>query len=239
MYLATIPFAGFHNSIHDDECDRALESIFQDDRGDMVAPSCVFDMARDAISWGDVYRAYAKEYAESFLQWLGLDGRFESMSSPREYNFQTDRVFVELTRADLTRLVRGVPVAAFDKACRDRFTSRSGFISHYSPNWRDWGRLSTWDHNQIGTLVQCFAEIEQGGDFDSWAEYALMEDSLCNGFPESAIWANASPKLEKAYRVNQYLMTRKGRAIKTLDQWHAARRAMNRPWSDTPLGSLA
>lgn len=255
-FLSTIPFAGFYCSTHDYKIVRAFDMMFADrETGCDMAPDFIIGAAHDAVSWCDVYRAYARDYAESFLQWLGLDGRhaglllhrvavgqplrpvFESMSSPRFYNFETDRVFVLLTRADLARLWRNTDRDIFEKACRDSFTSRSGFISSYSPDWRTWGRLSSWDHNQVGTLVQAFAETEQGGAFDSLAEVDLMDSAICNGGPESWIWENAGPDLKRAVDAWDYLQDREARPVKTMAQWIAARRAENRPFDATPLGA--
>ncbi len=238
VFLSTIPFSGFYGSWHDVEIDRTFSDMFLDLEGrGNPAPESLIDRARDAVQWSFVYRSYAKYFAESFLSWLGLDGTFESMTSPKYYNFETDQVFVNLSRGDLARMWKCVDRDRFAGACRDRFTSRSGFISSYSPDWRAWGHLSSWDHNQVGTLVQAFAETEQGGAFDSLAEVDLMESALCNGYPESWIWENAGPDLKRAADAWDYLQDREARPIKTMAQWIAARRAENRPFGTTPLGT--
>lgn len=238
VFLSTIPFSGFYESWHEDEIDRTFSDMFLDRAGRGIpAPESLSDRARDAVQWSFVYQSYAKDYAEGFLQWLGLNGTFESMSSPKYYNFETDRVFVNLSRGDLARLWKGVDRDRFVGACKRRFTSRDGFISHYAPDWRQWGRLSTWDHNQIGTLVEAYAETEQDGDFGDYEELELMEDARCNGAIDNWIWDNAGPDLARALNVWDYLQTRADRPIKTLDQWHAARRAENRPFAATPLGA--
>lgn len=219
-YLATIPFSGFYCSIHSGEIDRTIEHMLTDrDSGCEFAPSWLCEIATDSIDYSGVYRAYARDYAESFCDWLGLDAKFESMTSPRYYNFETDRIFVELTRGDIVRMWRGIDKADLDKACKARFTSCDGFCSSYSNDWRSWGRLSEWDHNQLGTLVSVFAETEQGGDFDQWAEFELMESASGNGYIDQWICENAGDKFHRA-----------------LNAWHAARRAENRPFNITPLG---
>lgn len=233
-FLSTIPFAGFYGSVHEDELDREVEYFMERIPHDSPVYDSIQSLAWDAADFGAARLEYAQEYAAAFLDWLSLNGKFESMDSPREYNFATDRIFVTLTRADIARLWRGVPREDFTKACRDQFTSRSGFISHYSPDWRDWGPISTWDHNQIGTLVECFAEYEQGKAWDSWAEHELMESYLCNGGVHGAMWQG--DKADRLWRIANYLEERAARPIKTMDQWHAARRAENRPFSGTPLG---
>lgn len=237
--LSTIPFSGFYESVHSGAVDSTLERMLTDlDSGTENAPDCICEAARQAIDYSGVYQAYARTYAASFLEWLGLNGTFESMSSPRFYNFETDRIFVELTRADLARLWRTVSRDDLTKAAAARFTSRDGFISHYSPDWREWGRLSEWDHNQIGTLVGAAAVIENGGDWDSWAEFSLVEDCDGNGDIDQWIWDNAEPGLGRALDLWDYLQSRAKRSIRTLAQWHAARRAENRPFNETPLGQF-
>jgi hypothetical protein len=34
--LSTIPFLGFYETIHDNSIDRAIESLFEDDNGDLI-----------------------------------------------------------------------------------------------------------------------------------------------------------------------------------------------------------
>lgn len=238
VFLSTIPFSGFYGSWHEDEIDIAFSDMFlaREGSGNQALESLI-DRARDAVQWSFVYQSYAKYFAGSFLSWLGLDGTFESMTSPEYYNFETDRVFVNLSRGDLARMWKGVDRDRFAGACERRFTSRSGFISHYSPDWRQWGRLSTWDHNQLGTLVEAYAETEQDGDFGGNEELELMEYARDNGATDNWIWENAGPDLARALNVWDYLQDRADRPIKTLAQWHAARRAENRPFAATPLGA--
>lgn len=236
---ATLPFAGFYESYHDAEFDREVEYALE--RTGLPYSSPLYDalqsLAFDAADFGAAHLDYAQAYAASFLDWLGLDGAFESMDSPKEYNFSTDRVFVTLTRSDIARLWRGVDKAKFAKACRARFTSRSGFMSYYSPNWKTWGRLSDWDHNQMGTLLQVYAEREQGAAWESSNELDLMESYLCNGGVHSALWQGE--KSDRFWRIVNYLESRGGRPVKTTAQYRAARRAENRPFAATPLGQWA
>jgi len=131
-FVSTVPFSGFYESIHSGEVDHTLERILTDrDSGSEPAPDFIQNAAFMAIDYSAVYRRYARAYVDSFAEWLGLDGKFESMDSPREYNFTTDRVYITLTRADVARLWRGVSRADMTKAAKARFTSYDGFISGY------------------------------------------------------------------------------------------------------------
>ena len=104
---------------------------------------------------------------------LGLT--FGEMTSPREYNFTTDRVFGHVrlsTMRDLFNRSAADRHETLSRVIRDRFTSRSGFISFYSNDVRDWVKkpLRDWDHNEYGTLLWAALEIA-GGELDSREYY--------------------------------------------------------------------
>ena len=243
-FVSTVPFSGFYESIHSGEVDHTLERILTDrDSGSEPAPDFIQNAAFMAIDYSAVYRRYARAYVDSFAEWLGLDGKFESMDSPREYNFTTDRVYITLTRADVARLWRGVSRADMTKAAKARFTSYDGFISGYSSDWRTWGRLSDWDHNQLGTLLGAYAVIENGGDWDQWAEHGLVEDLNCNGDIDNWLFEEATKDLARAVNAWDYLQDRAKRAIKTCAEYLESRRDFRRaqmlPFEGTPLGQFA
>lgn len=106
----------------------------------------------------------AQAWVEAFSKATGLDLKFEELSSPSSYNFETDRAFVTLSLDTLKKLegVRNTP--SFAKVLRDQFTSRPGFIPFYShdvenPKWqRD---VTDFDHNEISSLIAAYV-LQQG-----------------------------------------------------------------------------
>ena len=236
-FLACVPFSGFYNSVHSDEIDREVERTVEYFReeysGDL--PDFVRDLW-EAVDYATVYEAYAKEYVEAFLERLGLDGEFEGMDSPAYYNYSLDRVYANLTRAGVARIWKGTDKARLDALARQEFTSRSGFISHYNPDYRTWGRPSEFDHNQLRVLLQAYVETEQGTVWDSvWDELELMERFSDNGGVDTLICVT-SPEYVRRLNAMDYLRSREARSIRTMDQWHAHRRTLNLPFADTPLG---
>ena len=204
--LTTIPFSGFYESLHDSALDDATKDIFRDDSGDENAELAY--RAWDSMQWDFVRNGYAKEYAENFSHEFGIKSlSFESMQSPREYNFSTDRIFCNIDYAELCGIVKTFDLKAFAAFVRDRFTSRDGFISFYSADLSEWGKVESWDHNQCGTALEFYAIQESGGEYDHWQEYAIMEDSLCNGFLSELLWQNC-PDMPRLYRVFEYLAKR-------------------------------
>lgn len=205
MLTAALPFAGFYNSEHDAELDYAMEAMFFNDQGDPNPGLAVRLSSRCNCS--AVHHAYAKEFAESFCEEIGVrDARFESMDSPRFYNFGTDRLFIELPLDEVLRMMRETSTASLDQVAADRHTSRSAFISFYSPNWRIWGDVGSWDHNQLQTLLETYAhdtqrEVDEG---------QLMDGARENGRLEGWISDN-TPGIERLYRIHDYLRIREAR----------------------------
>ena len=204
--ITTLPFAGFYGSQHDAELDYAVAAMFANDQGD-PNPGLT-DRVSSACRWSAVHLTYAKEFAETFCEAVGIHLiRFESMDSPRFYNFETDRLFVELPLEEAQRLMRETSTTSLDQVAGERHTSRSGFISFYSPHWRSWGDVGRWDHNQLQTLVEAYVRDTQG-DLE---EAGLMEIARGNGRLEAWI-ADNTPDIERLYRVHDYLRTREARA---------------------------
>lgn len=83
---------------------------------------------------------------------------FESMDSPREYNFTTDRVYAHIPLAVMRHILRQSKAeghATLARVIADNFTSRDGFSSFYSNDAADWlaKPLQDWDHNELGHLL--------------------------------------------------------------------------------------
>ena len=206
--LTTIPFSGFYYSLHDSALDSALESIFLDDRGDKR--DSIFYAAQDATDWRQVHQNYAAEYAAAFAAEFKLPLQFESMKSPREYNFSTDIIYCTINPNDAARLFDTCDKALLDKIARETFTSRDGFASFYDPDFTPWGDILTWDHNQLGVLIRAHV-TEQNPDFDQWAEVELMESAQCNGVFDNWIFGSNPEKLNRLAEINSYLNNRAGR----------------------------
>ena len=206
--LTTIPFSGFYCSLHDSALDSALESIFSDDNG--KKRYSIFYSARDAADWCMVQNNYAAEYAAAFAREFNLPLQFESMKSPREYNFSTDIIYCTISAENAARLFYTCDKTLLDKIARETFTSRSGFVSFYDTDFTEWGDILTWDHNQLGALIRAYV-AEQNPDFDQWAEFDLMESAQCNGRLENWIFESNPKTLNRLANINSYLNKRGGR----------------------------
>ena len=156
---ATIPFHGFYNSLHDAAFNSALEQ-----EGREVGD----------VDWRKAFHGYAAEFAKQFLHEINVQGQFDRLESPREYNFTTDRIFVDLPADEVRRMLAAVDPETLAQVAKDRHATRSGFISFYSPSVGDWGPVDNWDCNQVGTLIIAFVD-------DDERDWQICEELECKG----------------------------------------------------------
>lgn len=154
---------------------------------------------------------------------IGL--QFESMDSPREYNFTTDRIFCHIPLKTVRALFKASKAEnhmSLRAAIRERFTSCDGFISGYPNGLDSWlaKPLQEWDHNEIGTLlVAMTGEPDTIEDMyyrmgDSWA-YQAWEKAVDWKRYDSEVaelradklaeWQAENPEVELPYRCPETL----------------------------------
>lgn len=96
-----------------------------------------------------------------------------------------------------------IPINALKERAAEKFTSRDGFSSFYSPDVEDWGPIDKRDCNQVGTLIEC----EAGTDFDQFKELYLMDDAHGNGNIETWL-SDSTSNIQRLYKIHDYLETR-------------------------------
>lgn len=211
-----IPFAGFYESKWSGGIDREEEIFCENcaresdhETDEMHQPPELRLNERELseilfrhTSYDIAYKQIARDYVDSFndaaAEYLELKPgfRFESMTSPREYNFATDRIFCYVRYGVMVKLFRASRAeghATLAAVIRRRFTSCSGFISHYRNDLDSWldKPLIEWDHNELGTLL--IAALERTGADDSdfeWAIYDSVSDreKFYHAWSESVDW---------------------------------------------------
>lgn len=203
-HLAVIPFTGFYYSEHSVALDYEMEQLMTDSSGchpisDKLATEFHFEAGYSNGMLAD----YARWYVDAWRDAAGIACEFESVHSPREYNFTTDRIFVHIETAELHRLYDGVDKGRMTIIAQQRHTSRSGFISYYDNDWQSWGEVETWEPEQIHTLI--LASLPE--DYPE-GEYELMERAISNGRIAAAVWGNLSDKARRLANIATYLRER-------------------------------
>lgn len=204
--IISIPFSGFYNSIHSDNIERELYDSEFANYNERLS-----ELAQQSIDWRALYTDYAKEYVSAFNDEFDLNLVFDELSSPREYNFTTDRIFCDISPVETQKLFENTNAEFIDKHARAMFTSYDGFNSFYNTDWRTWGQVFTWDHNQLNCLLLAWLEADQ--DVKNWyeTEAHLMDDYLsCNGGASELLYMHCADK--RIFNVSDYLNRRAERA---------------------------
>jgi len=188
--LTTIPFSGFYESDHAMMVDDEIEQYFQTEDGHSYVPDEFWVSAFDHSA---VYADYAVRYAIEFIALLDeneipIKGMvYESMKSPKEYNFTTDSLFCLVPEATIRswyKISKAEKHATLAKVIKEKFTSRDGFFSFYKNDINEWiiKPLEKWDHNEIGTLLVAVMEIKGlSEDDDQLKAWKIMDAARGNG----------------------------------------------------------
>ena len=189
---STIPFDGFYESYISDDIDHQIGQQIEWD-------SDIYDLNEDEqqILWNnylDINRSYfynqiAEDYTNFYIDELNerlegftLKATYKCFESPREYNFETDRIFIEIEEnhaIDFIEYIIKNYKKELEKKIQDRFTSRSGFWSHYKNRLDLWTKdFKEWDCNMIGTCFELF-DLEEEEINYSLRDY-LTESIMSN-----------------------------------------------------------
>jgi len=100
-----IEFGGFYCSIHEQLIESMLESYYSDENGDPL------DYYSLDIPYSVIFNKYSKKYL-CFLKEYLFDNYnlqfkpvFKQLISPREYNFSTDKINVDLNNVDANKFI--------------------------------------------------------------------------------------------------------------------------------------
>lgn len=155
---ACIPFQGFYES----EISMYLEDEIE------------YNDAQEPVSWIDVHHNVAEAYAERWADLMNLPIKFSRLVSPREYNFETDRIEVEINEDCVAGIRAGLlQNERFREYIVESCTSRDGFISYLSPDMDDWKEV--WGYKEVTRAFE-FLEMEEHE-----IEERIIEDMRCNG----------------------------------------------------------
>ena len=141
---STIPFDGFYESFISDDIDHQIGQQIEWDTD-------IYDLNEDEqqILWDNylsVNRSYfyneiAEHYTDLYIDALNerlegftLNAKFNLLTSPREYNFETDRIFIDIEKnhaIDFIKYIIKNYKKELEEKIKQRFTSRSGFNSFY------------------------------------------------------------------------------------------------------------
>ena len=182
---STIPFDGFYNSYISSDIEHQIGQQIEWDTD-------IYDLNEDeqqilednylSVNRSSFYNEIAKHYSDLYIDALNerlegfrLNAKFKLLTSPREYNFETDRIFIDIEKdhaIDFIKYIIKNYKKELEEKIKQRFTSRDGFWSHYKNGLDLWTQdYSEWDCNMIGTCFELF-------DFDELHFYESLSETI-------------------------------------------------------------
>lgn len=164
-----IPFFGFYESIHQDNINTALEQHYQDDEGN-VDSETVDAVYSAGVDWREIFNEYSRRFTDKLAQRTELDLEYIEVISPREYNFQTDRIFAKIPKTQLNKIRKEVEAyPEWAETIKEKFTSYSGFSSNYSSDIKDedWTR-ELLDECQYRVILELYFDRHLDDDWELW-----------------------------------------------------------------------
>ena len=189
---STIPFDGFYESFISADIDHQIGQQIEWD-------SDIYDLNESeeeilynnylTVNTSYFYNQIAEDYTNFYIDELNerlegftLKATYKCFESPREYNFKTDRIFIEIEEnhaVDFIEYIVKNYKKELEQKIEDRFRSRSGFISFYKNSIDLWAKdFKEWDCNMIGTCFELF-DLEEEDINYSLREY-LSERIMFN-----------------------------------------------------------
>ena len=191
----TIPFDGFYNSCISADIEREIDCLTQyysesyelnDNEEQLLSNS--FLSVNNINFYNEICKDYVSFYIDKLNETLKdftLKATYKCFISPKEYNFETDRIFIEIEEnhcIDFIKYIIKNYKKKLEKKIQDRFTSRSGFISSYKNSLHLWTKdFKEWDCNMIGTCFELF-DLEEEDINYSLREYLseVISENLYN-----------------------------------------------------------
>ncbi len=215
-----IPFSGFYNSSHDALFDGYLEReqdyLFTEYEITAEQYIKLSELFISEINWKEVHKGYAKAYCSALVELIEDESRqyredstgkrflsepfnlqleFETLESPREYNFSTDCIYAKIPLVQLESMLELIPLEDWKAFVKEKCTSYDGFISFYLSNYDEWEKdLEKWGEARLGMILEAYLlQILEDKDMnDKLSAYELMEHWETNGNLENLIYENAS-----------------------------------------------
>ncbi len=180
-----LPFSGFYESLHDQNLDDAIEQHFSYDyeTGEDKELGDDYEKARwDAdINWEEIHKGYAKAYVEEFGEEFDLDLEFADLTSPKYYNFSTDRIFAEVPFEQIEKIRKEAEAhPEYKEFIKERYTSYDGFSSNFEADADDdeWTKAEL-EPVQYRSILDFW--IEKVSDAHEDWDIFLMDDFRGNG----------------------------------------------------------
>ncbi len=165
-------FTGFYESVFSPTEDMEIDYI-NEERENKGLSKIEFDQFEfDYDSYETDVAHCCCSFIESELSQYVEGVNFQLINSPKEYNFATDSIHVEIELNE--EKIENIKKFIFEHSnefaeyIRDRYTSYDGFMSYYSNNPLDW----------LNSIDDCIKHKHQLGSILEFISYQIMKDPI-------------------------------------------------------------
>ena len=126
-----LPFSGFYVSIYDSHIDNIIEYYLYELEGEQLekAQDAFYMMNYDATRKA-ICEHYIQAYNQVFYDEFNIDLNltFESLTSPKFYNFESDRLFVNIDPEVFKQVINLLDDDTIQKTLSEKYKTQSGYI---------------------------------------------------------------------------------------------------------------
>ena len=118
-------FGGFYDSVHSTLIDTEIENILE-------MEDLEYDQIYDYIDFKAIHLEYSKRLVSDFNDNFDLNLKFEQLIQPKEYNFKTDEILVEMSMQDYNFLFLDTDQDELNLKITKATTNRDGYSAFYN-----------------------------------------------------------------------------------------------------------
>jgi hypothetical protein len=206
LTMAIPTFTGFYETLHGAAIDDEVEQSVAGDDGHFDEDDALAVEAMNAFHYtNEMLCAYTKSYVLRWVEYIQNETDFDTKAefaelwSPREYNFETDRIFVKVPEETIRHMIKTMDQKVWAALIKERLSPRPGFAPFYSNDVRysDWDltQYKDWGPAKLELLCEAwmrsFDLIDKGMN---WTEAEIISAMESNGEVHNAVWNNAPEK---------------------------------------------
>lgn len=168
--MEIIGFSGMYDSFISEYLDTQLQQDFEE--------TAIFEKIKDfdcmqnlweLLNYQKFYTDFSKSLASEYMEELKLNENiknlikgydFKELYSPKYYNFETDRIFInaKVSKRQWKKMFEFLEknIEKFDAILKNHFTSYDGFTSYHSNDAKKWIELKNIPFSEIYEIKESF-----------------------------------------------------------------------------------
>ena len=168
--MEIIGFAGMYDNFISEYLDNQLENDFNETEAfEKIKDFKCMENLWELLNYQKFYTDFSKRLTTEYIEELKLNANinklikdydFQELHSPKYYNYETDRIFINIkvNKKEWKKMFEFLEkhIEEFDAILKNHFTSYDGFISYHSNKASDWLELKNIPFDEVYEIKQSF-----------------------------------------------------------------------------------